>query len=123
MPTGMMISQLLKIIPFEQTVAAKFMLTIPLRGSVCNFVFIDYKTCSIMCSMEEDSTPTHVNNCTHNSSILLEWCNENHDNANIVVRTTKILEFKNEFLHFLLHLNEDFDDDLLQQAMQLLGYQ
>ena len=27
---------------------------------------------------------------------------------------------KDIFIHFMLHLNEDFDDDLLQDAMSIL---
>ena len=29
-------------------------------------------------------------------------------------------EWKEVYMNFLLHINEDFDDDLLQDAMQLL---
>ena len=28
---------------------------------------------------------------------------------------------KDAFMHFLLHINEDFDDDLLQDCLQLLS--
>jgi hypothetical protein len=34
--------------------------------------------------------------------------------------TKKILDPKEIALHFLLHINEDFDDDLLQDAVDLL---
>jgi hypothetical protein len=30
------------------------------------------------------------------------------------------MDLSNQYLQFLLHLNEDFDDDLLQDAMSLL---
>jgi len=33
----------------------------------------------------------------------------------------KVMEPKEISLHFLLHMNEDFDDDLLQDAVDLLN--
>lgn len=36
--------------------------------------------------------------------------------------TKKILDPKQISLHFLLHINEDFDDDLLQDAIELLDH-
>jgi hypothetical protein len=35
--------------------------------------------------------------------------------ASIIVR--RIFDQKHCYLHFLLHLNEDFDDDLLKEAV------
>ena len=31
------------------------------------------------------------------------------------------INFRDGFMLMLLHLNEDFDDDLLQDAMEMLG--
>jgi hypothetical protein len=38
----------------------------------------------------------------------------------ITVRQTQIWVFKDLMVHFLLHINEDFDDDLLKDATDLL---
>ena len=46
------------------------------------------------------------------------------DQAKRVVGIKKLMIFgkKDFFLHFLLHLNEDFDDDLLFDAITLLDW-
>jgi hypothetical protein len=37
-----------------------------------------------------------------------------------VLKEKIVLPLKSAFLSFLLHINEDFDDDLLQEAIELL---
>jgi hypothetical protein len=39
----------------------------------------------------------------------------------VVKLTDLLLDAKDVFLHFLLHLNEDFDDDLLYDSIDLLS--
>jgi hypothetical protein len=46
-----------------------------------------------------------------------------YDNGNvqeIQVEQRRMAEKREVALHFMLHLNEDFDDDLLQDAIELL---
>jgi hypothetical protein len=38
------------------------------------------------------------------------------------LKIKKVMDPKEIALHFMLHLNEEFDDDLLQDALELLGY-
>jgi hypothetical protein len=38
----------------------------------------------------------------------------------VTLEIKEIMDLSNQYLQFLLHLNEDFDDDLLQDAMSLL---
>jgi hypothetical protein len=60
--------------------------------------------------------------CGHDSAILVEWFHA-EDSFKVVVRRTmpKLnFEMKEEYLHILLHIYEDFDDDLLQEAIELL---
>jgi dynactin complex subunit len=52
--------------------------------------------------------------------LLVQSYHENGDVEDIVVTCKKVMEPKEISLHFLLHLNEDFDDDLLQDAIELL---
>ena len=60
--------------------------------------------------------------CQYNPSIFVEWCNTKNQELNLRVKTTYKFIVKDILLHFLLELNEDFDDDLLQDALQLLGF-
>lgn len=53
-------------------------------------------------------------------NLLVQSYHENGDVDDIVVTSKKVMEPKEISLHFLLHLNEDFDDDLLQDAIELL---
>jgi hypothetical protein len=40
----------------------------------------------------------------------------------VTLEIKEIMDLRNQYLQFLLHLNEDFDDDLLQDAISLLIY-
>jgi hypothetical protein len=44
----------------------------------------------------------------------------NGDCDKVEVTINKVMNHQEISLHFLLHLNEDFDDDLLQDAIELL---
>ena len=44
----------------------------------------------------------------------------NADCSEVTVTTRKLLNIKEISLQFLLHINEDFDDDLLLDATRLL---
>ena len=63
----------------------------------------------------------------------IRWYLPGYDSATIIeeecalsepeevrVTTTRLVTMKEIYLHFLLHLNEDFDDDLLKEAVELL---
>jgi hypothetical protein len=53
------------------------------------------------------------------SSVLIESIqSENRDSLTITTR--KPIPLKNAYMLMLLHLNEDFDDDLLLEACDLL---
>lgn len=54
------------------------------------------------------------------SATVVEGFHTNGDVDNVKVTVKKIMDPKEISLHFLLHLNEDFDDDLLQDAIELL---
>jgi hypothetical protein len=56
------------------------------------------------------------------SCTLIEGEYENGDVQEFTVMTKKILDPKEISLHFLLHINDDFDDDLLQDAIDLLDH-
>jgi hypothetical protein len=45
---------------------------------------------------------------------------ENGDVQSMDISIKKVMDPKEISLHFLLHMNEDFDDDLLQDAIELL---
>ena len=49
----------------------------------------------------------------------MKWtASERGRNVNVEVRL--LVEMKDIYLNFLLHLNQDFDDDLMQDAIELL---
>ena len=49
---------------------------------------------------------------------MVDWYQKN---SNIVyVNKLRVLEMKDIFMNMLLHLNEDFDDDLLLDAINVL---
>lgn len=45
---------------------------------------------------------------------------DNGDVSNVQVMAVKWAEMKEISVHFMLHLNEDFDDDLLQDALEIM---
>lgn len=51
---------------------------------------------------------------------VVQATHDNGDCKEIKISVQKVLNNKEMFLHFLLHLNEDFDDDLLQDAVELV---
>ena len=58
----------------------------------------------------------------HSPESFCEWWNPNHEDFSMKIQRTRLCDPKDLALHLLLHLNEDFDDDLLQDAMEILGY-
>lgn len=38
------------------------------------------------------------------------------------MKIKKVMDPKEIALHFMLHINDDFDDDLLQDSLELLGF-
>ena len=62
--------------------------------------------------------------CQHHPDILVGWsCMSAKSGSEIIVTKKKICSIKDSYLMWLLHLNEDFDDDILQDSMELLGYE
>lgn len=53
-------------------------------------------------------------------STVIEAYHLNGDCEDCTFTTKKMVDPKEISMHFLLHLNEDFDDDLLQDAVELL---
>jgi hypothetical protein len=53
------------------------------------------------------------------SLVLAEF--DNGDVKEIHLTIKRLAEMKEVALHFMLHINENFDDDLLQDALELLG--
>ena len=67
------------------------------------------------------------NSCYMNLSVvddstLLMGRYDNGDVRDISVRVMRMSEMREVALHFMLHLNEDFADDLLQDAIDILPY-
>jgi hypothetical protein len=54
------------------------------------------------------------------TSTVIEAQHANGDVDSIEVTTKRLMTQKEMYLHFMLHINEDFDDDLLQDAVELL---
>jgi hypothetical protein len=44
---------------------------------------------------------------------------EDEDGKSVLLKGGQLFTLKETMLHFLLQLNEDFDDDLLQDAIEL----
>ena len=65
----------------------------------------------------------HSKMVQYDPSAFLEWFNPNKEEFLLKVRVTKNINLKDGIFQFLLHLNEDFDDDLLQDSMELLGFE
>jgi hypothetical protein len=51
--------------------------------------------------------------------IMAEY--DNGDVKEIHVTVKRPSDLKEVAIHFMLHINEDFDDDLLQDALDLMG--
>lgn len=51
---------------------------------------------------------------------MIEAIHENGNVREVTVITSKFMLPQEVYLHFLLHINEDFDDDLLKDAIELL---
>lgn len=56
----------------------------------------------------------------YDSSMLMQNEYENGEVSWFTVKLKKIMDPKEIALHFMLHINEEFDDDLLQDALELL---
>ena len=73
----------------------------------------DYKT--------DESTFRHkIYICQHSPLILVEWFNPSSDNCTLAIRKT-VYCLKDHYLQWLLHLNDNFDDDLLLDCLKLLS--
>lgn len=54
------------------------------------------------------------------TSTIIEADHENGDISEVIITTKRLMTPKEMYLHFMLHIHEDFDDDLLQDAVELL---
>lgn len=72
--------------------------------------------------MDEWTPSSHINFSIsgNDSSNLIVAEYENGDVKEIHVTVKRLSELKEVVLHFMLHINEDFDDDLLQDALNLM---
>ena len=59
----------------------------------------------------------HFSSC---SFIELETRNDEQDGSIVEVRRRRTFLLRDAYMSFLLHLNEDFDDDLLLETVVLL---
>ena len=64
-----------------------------------------------------------VNICQHDPSKMVEWYDKIEVDKSILVITAEECSLKENYIRFLLHLNEDFDDDLLQDSLEILGFE
>lgn len=56
----------------------------------------------------------------YDNSTMVESFHTHGDVTEVDVSVIRLVTYKEVYLHFLLHLNEDFDDDLLKDAVELL---
>lgn len=56
------------------------------------------------------------------NSTLMEGEYENSNVEEFTLKIKKVMDPKEIALHFMLHINDDFDDDLLQDSLELLGF-
>ena len=73
--------------------------------------------------LEKESSWRNIHACQHNNSLLIEWLRPKSEKGDIIVKRTAFHNMRDEYLGWLLALNDNFDDDLLQDAMWLLGYE
>ncbi len=55
--------------------------------------------------------------------MLIEAIHENSNVNEVKIITKRLTECKEIYLHFMLHIEEDFDDDLLSDAIELLAHE
>lgn len=58
----------------------------------------------------------------YDGSIIFDCLFENGDVKEFTVMAKKVMNPKELTLHFLLQLNEEFDDDLLQDVVEMIDY-
>ena len=58
--------------------------------------------------------------CSYKAGTVLVWSKVDKD-SEIEITKLKEVEFKDILMHMLLHINEDFDDDLLYDCVRLLS--
>lgn len=72
--------------------------------------------------MDKWKPSSHINFFVSGSDssnlIMAEY--DNGDVKEIHVTVKRLSDLKEVALHFMLHINEDFDDDLLQDALHLM---
>ena len=61
-----------------------------------------------------------LRNCDHSPSTLVA-ISQDILKKTIKLRIIECFRIKDKYMHLLLHLNEDFDDDLLSDALNVLG--
>lgn len=58
----------------------------------------------------------------YDPNLIIEAFHPNSDVSSIEITTKRLLTVAEMSLHFLLSLNEDLDDDLLQDALESMDY-
>jgi len=72
---------------------------------------VDYLTPSSYCNF-------FISGSDSSNLIMAEY--DNGDVKDIHVTNRRMTQMKEIAVHFMLHINEDFDDDLLQDGLELL---
>jgi hypothetical protein len=68
---------------------------------------------------EADLLPKKYKVCDFDPSVLIEFY-RSKDSETVFVRRMRPLQMKDAYMQFLEHLSDNFDDDLLQDALDLL---
>ena len=58
----------------------------------------------------------------YDPNALVEAVHENYDVSKVTVVSKRLMTIGEIYLHLMLGLNEDFDDDLLMDGLEALGY-
>ncbi len=81
-------------------------------------LYIDNQTETVaLMGTWKPSSRTHFYLPGYDSNCLIEAIHDNSEVSSIKVTTKRLMTVSEMYLHFLLSLNEDFDDDLLQDAL------
>ena len=87
---------------------------------ICIVLFNPYKR-SVKDSVKVDKKYFQwVNTCKYYEYALLREGKHNRESSILVVVTSLSMELKDAYMMFMLHLNQDFDDDLLLDALRKL---
>ena len=61
----------------------------------------------------------HLHLYEHSPELMVDWYKKRKSDI-VYVNKLRVFEMKDIFMNMLLHMNEDFDDDLLLDAINVL---